>query len=364
MEEILVISICLILNAFLAAYEMAFVTVSKGALRQLAREGNRDALRLFSLRENPERTLSIIQIGITVVGVLSSAVGGAGASESIEPYFRNRFGLGENTAELIAILLVVFPLTYLNVVVGELTPKSIALRNPLKISLRGAKWLFVADRILAPAVDLLEWSTKQILRPFRSKTPTTSASTETAVDIDALPLHHQQAVLNLAHLETRRVKDILLPWENVDYIKVSDSMESVVPVIFASGHTRLPVVDESGAVIGILHTKECLALRETGNKDWKAIVRPILVIQPQESTLSILRQMQKNKSHMAVVMAGKELPEGIVTFEDISEEIWGDLYDEDEDSRIRKIFADRVKAKIRSTSPNSRDLTGLSTFKS
>lgn len=346
MEEIVIISICLFLNALLSAYEMAFVTVSKGALRNLAKEGNPDALRLFSLRENPERTLSIIQIGITVVGVLSSAVGGAGASESIEPYIRSRFSIGEGAAEFIAISLVVLPLTYLNVVVGELTPKSIALKNPLKITLLGAKWLFIADRALAPAVDLLEWSTKQILRLFRAKSPAPGAGGETTVEIDALPQHHQQAILNLAHLETRRAKDILLPWKSVDYIKISDSMESVVPVIFASGHTRLPVVDEGGAVVGILHTKECLALRETGNRDWKAIVRPILVIQPQDSTLSTLRQMQKNKSHMAIVMAGKESLLGIVTFEDISEEIWGDLYDEDEDSRIRQVFADRVKAKL------------------
>lgn len=346
MEEIIVISVCLFLNALLAAYEMAFVTVSKGALRKLAKEGNRDALRLFSLRENPERTLSIIQIGITVVGVLSSAVGGAGASESIEPYIRDRFGLGENLAELISITLVVLPLTYLNVVVGELTPKSIALKNPLKITLWGAKWLFIADRILAPAVNLLEWSTKQILKLFRAKSPALTPGTETTVEIDALPQHHQQAILNLAHLETRRVRDILVPWDSVDLIKLTDSMEAVVPVIFASGHTRLPVIDESGATIGILHTKECLALRETGNKDWKAIVRPILVIQPQDSTLSTLRQMQKNKSHMAIVIAGKNLPVGIVTFEDISEEIWGELYDEDEDSRIRQVFADRVKAKL------------------
>jgi len=332
------------MNSLLAAYEMAFVTVSRGSLRKLAKEGNADAQRLVGLRESPERTLSIIQIGITLVGVLSSAVGGAGASESIEPIFRERFGLGENSAEFIAIILVVLPLTYLNVVIGELTPKSIALKHPLRITLWGAKWLFIADRILAPAVNTLEWSTRQILRIFRSPPP--AASPETLLEIDALPPHHQQAVLNLAHLETRKVRDILVPWSSVVRVGTEDSMDAIVPLIFASGHTRMPVVDEKGSVIGILHTKECLAFRETGGKDWKSIIRPILVVQPQDATLSILRQMQKGKSHLAVVMAGKDHPLGIVTFEDISEEIWGDLYDEDEDSRIRKVFADRVRGKM------------------
>ncbi|MBY0472628.1 CNNM domain-containing protein [bacterium] len=104
MEEVIVIAICLCLNALLAAYEMAFVTVSRSALRRLAKDGNQEAQKLLSLRESPERTLSIIQIGITLVGAISSAVGGAGASESIEPYFRSRFGLSENSAEFLSIM--------------------------------------------------------------------------------------------------------------------------------------------------------------------------------------------------------------------------------------------------------------------
>lgn len=345
MEELIIIVVCLFLNALFAAYEMAFVTVSKGSLRKLAKEGNKDAIRLQNLRENPERTLSIIQIGITIVGVLSSAVGGAGASDVLEPYFQSRFGFSEGTAELTAIAIVVLPLTFLSVVVGELTPKSIALNNPLKITLWGAKWLFLADRLLSPAVSILEWSTKQILKIFRHSSNQTN-SADNMVDIDALSHHHQQAILNLAHLEGRKVKDVYLPWQNVDFVRTIDPVEVIVPIIFASGHTRLPVVDENQNVIGILHTKECLALRETGNSDWKSIIRPILVAQPMDSTLSLLRLMQKGKSHMAVVMTGNSAPLGIVTFEDISEEIWGELFDEDEDSRIRKIFAERVKAKI------------------
>jgi len=342
MEEIVVIVTCLILNALLAAYEMAFVTVSKGALRKRAKEGCRNSQRLLSLREKPERTLSIIQIGITLVGVLSSAVGGAGASESIEPYFRAQYGLSEHAAEFLSILLVVLPLTYFNVVVGELTPKSIALKNPLKITLWGAPWLFIADRILAPAVGFLEWSTKQVLKFFKTKP--SAPLPETTVEIDALPQHHQDAILNLVHIERKRIKDILVPWENVNHVKTSDSMEAVVTMIFASGQTRLPVVDENGAVIGILHTKQCLALREAGNKDWRSGVRPALIVQPQDAALNVFRLMQKNKTHMVAV--GKEKPLGIVTLEDISEEIWGDLYDEDDDSRIQKVFADRVKAKM------------------
>ncbi len=123
-------------------------------------------------------------------------------------------------------------------------------------------------------------------------------------------------------------------------------MESVVNLIFASGHTRLPATDENGAIIGILHTKECLAMREAGNREWQVGLKPILIVQPQDSALAVFRLMQKNKSHLAAVMAGKDSPLGIVTLEDISEVIWGELYDEDDESRIRKIFADRMKTRI------------------
>lgn len=347
MEEVLVILACLALNALLAAYEMAFVSVPRPELRRLAKAGTKDAARILLLRENPERTLSIIQVGITLVGAISSAVGGAGASETIEPLFVEKLGLTANSAEFLSILLVVIPITYLSVVIGELVPKSLALKNPVKITLSGARWLFIADRFLAPAVALLEWSTARILRIFFTRSKHAVPVPETTVEIDALPQHHQQAILNLAHIERRRIKDVMLPWAQVRSVGIQEGMEEVVPVVFASGHTRLPVIEINQAVIGILHTKEFLAFREAGGKDWKSIIRPIIIVQPEDSTLSTLRVMQKNKNHMAVVIGPGSETLGIVTLEDISEEIWGDIWDEDDDSRIRKIFAERVKLKMR-----------------
>ncbi|MEN9724381.1 MAG: hypothetical protein RJB38_2367 [Pseudomonadota bacterium] len=345
MEEILVISACLVLNALFAAYEMAFVSVPRPELRRLARGGDRSAKMVLELRESPERTLSIIQIGITLVGAISAAVGGAGASESLEPLLRESLGLSESSAEFLSILAVVLPLTFLSVVVGELVPKSLALKSPVKIVLRGARWLVLVDRILAPAVSSLEWSTKWLLRVFFPFSRNAPPAPETSLEIDALSQHHQQAVMNLAHIERKRIRDILLPWKDVNFVRSTDSMEDLVPMIFASGHTRLPVVRES-TVEGILHTKELLAYRDTGNKDWQTIIRPALNVSLQDSVLSTLRIMQAKRNHMAIVMDVRGEPLGLVTMEDISEEIWGDIFDEDDDSRIRKIFADRVKHKL------------------
>jgi putative hemolysin len=166
MTEIVVVFICLLLNALFAGYEMAFVSVPRSELRGLARAGNKEAKSLLSLRENPERTLSVIQVGITLVGAVAAAVGGSGAGEFIEPYFVKKFDLSEGVAEGLSVALVVIPITYLSVVVGELVPKTLALRNPAKIVLSGAMALFLADRILSPIISLLEWSTKKILKIF------------------------------------------------------------------------------------------------------------------------------------------------------------------------------------------------------
>lgn len=347
MEEVIIIVICLILNALLAAFETAFVSISRGQLKHAARRGSKDAQWILKRRESPERTLSVIQIGISLVGAMAAAVGGVGAAESIQPYIMNKWGMSETPAEIIAVIFIVIPLTYLTVVFGEITPKSLALRAPMPIVLKGAKWLSVMDRLFSPVVSLLTWSTRSILTVFfRNSRQSTSPPPSTTVEIDALAPSHQQAVLNFAHIEGRKCRDFLVPWSTVTYVRSEEQLEDIVSVVFASGHTRLPVTSsKNGDVIGILHTKEFLAYRENKGTDWLSIIRPVLKVKSTDTALSILRKMQTKRSHMAIVFSNEDEYIGIVTMEDILEEFLGEIYDEDENSRIRKIFADRVKSK-------------------
>ena len=345
MFEIGVIATCLLVNALLAGVEIGFVSASKPQLRYLARGGSTEAQRILALRDNPERTLSVIQIGITLVGAVAAAVGGAGATESMTPLLRLRFGLSETLAEAISIVFVVIPITYLSVVFGELVPKTLALRDPLRVSTRSSRWLLLADRTLEPAVNVLEWSTKMVIRVFFKKARPAAPLPETTVEIDALDSQHQQAVLNLAHLERRQIRDILVPWGDVVFVRSADSMEAVVPVVFASGHTRLPVED-NGNVVGILNTKEFLAYRESGGTEWHGSIRPALRVLTTAPALTSLRTMQAKHIHMAVAYSPSGSLEGIVTMEDILEEFLGDVMDEDDHSYVRKLFADRVKGKM------------------
>lgn len=336
--EWIIIAICLVLNAALAAAEMAFVTLTRAQIRELVKSGKSSAETLLHLRENPERTLSVMQVGIGMVGALAAAVGGIEAHQMLEPYLKASLNLGPSVAKAISIALVVVPLTFLNVVFAELVPKTLALRNPVRISLISARWLMTLDRVFLPIVDLLEWSTKKVLAVFfpKSRAPVVVTPTDT-VELDTLSSQARQYVMNLVGLEKKRVRDIALPWGQVDHVYFSQTITEVEAVALRSGHTRLPVIAD-GQVFGVLNTKELLALIKAGSDRWTQIVRPISRVQEYETLLKSLRQMQEKRSHLSAVFAGTSLV-GIVTMEDILEEVIGEIYDEDDDGALRRILS-------------------------
>lgn len=342
MEAILVVILCMILNALLSAAEMAFVSVSKPSLRERVRQGDKKAILLLKLRQNPERTLSVMQIGITMVGAVAAAVGGAGADEHLTPYFQQTLALSKSSSSALSITLVVLPLTFLSVVLGELVPKSLALRNSWLYASVSAPWILAFDRILSPIVDVLEWSTKRILSLFFQKHGIEKIEADTpqdgTVNISGLTDHHRQYVLNLVNIEHKKVKDISLRWSDVIYVDRNSSLHDIEKLILSSGHTRLPVID-SEKVIGIINSKEFLALKAASSPTWDAIIRPINEFNENASLIAALRQMQEKRSHLAVVYNQQHSKIGIVTLEDILEEVIGEVYDEDDDGVVRKILS-------------------------
>jgi putative hemolysin len=341
MIELVVITLCLCLNAILALVEMAFVSVSKPELKALSKT-NTQAQKLLKLREKPERTMSVLQIGITIVGAISAAVGGIGAEEKISPYLMAQLGISESFSKFIAITLVVIPLTYVHSVLGELVPKTLGLRFPMKISLATVQGLIVAEAFLSPFVKVLEKSTQFFLRTFNppNKSNNQASEGQDVVNIGNLSNAHQQYVINLVHIETKKIRDILLPWSQVNLLDISSNLNEILSMVIKSGHTRLPVVSE-GEVTGILHSKEFISFISSGDENWKKIIRPVLRIAPNEGILKTLRFMQDKKSHMALVQNGDQIL-GIVTLEDIIEEIVGDIYDEDDDGMLRKVLSQRM----------------------
>lgn len=333
MLEIIVVVFSILANAVLSGLEMAFVTVSKAHLKKLAAEGSSSAARVLKLKANPERTLSVLQVGITLVGAISAAVSGASAEEHLSPWFMAKFPMiSEEVAESISIAAVVLPLTYISVVIGELVPKSIALKFPVKLALAGGLLLMVMDRIFAPFVMIFEYSTKFITKILFAKFSTKeNVDTTQEVDLDSLNETHKQFVFNLIGVDKRKVKDVMLPWEQVNKINLLDHTHDVFEMIKSHRNTRLPVMHED-KVEGILYTKEFISEPEVAKMDWTKLIRKAEYLSPNEPIVNALKRLQQRKSHMAIVRQGEKLL-GIITMEDIFEEVIGDIYDESDETQ-------------------------------
>ena len=346
MIELTIVVLCLLTNALIAGAEMAFVAVSRPSLRELVRQGHKKADILLRLRERPERTLAVMQIGITLVAALAGAVGGAGAEEQLSPLFE-RLGVSESTADTLAIGAVVIPLTYFTVVIGELIPKTLALRHSLTVGLATAPWLSFFDGLLGPLVTVFEWSTKSFLRMLRLTTGsggTRGEETQAAtVELGLLSSQHRQYVMNLVDLERKRMKDIFLPWNQVVKADVRLSARELETILLASGHTRLPVLDGE-RLVGILNAREFLALHATGSDQWLSLVRPAVELQEHVPLLAGLKMLQDRRVHMGIVYA-QQTRIGIVTLEDILEEVIGEIYDEDDDGALKAILTASPKTK-------------------
>ncbi len=343
MMEILIVAVCLVLNAIFSATEMAFVTIPKPDLRNRAKKGDAKASRLLSLRENPERALSVIQIGITLVGAISAAVGGAGAEEQLSPFFEQRFGFSDDVAEGISIAIVVIPLTYLSVVIGELVPKSIALRYPNQVLKFGTTILHFGIRFLGPIVTVLDGSTKFLLKILLPSGLRRQPEPQPEIDLESLSTHQRQYILNLANIEAKRVREAMLHWDHVQWIDRAAAFEDVASRVIQSGHTRLPVL-ENGVLVGVLHSKEFISFVASGNRDWHAILRDAVRVRPQDELLTLLRKLQAERKHMAIVFEGDKTV-GVITLEDIIEEVVGDIFDEDDDGNVKRLLSRRAALK-------------------
>ncbi len=337
MFELVVIIICLILNALLAGSETAFIAVSRPTLRELTKQGHERAKLLLSLHDNPERILSVIQVGITFVGALAAAVGGAGAEGKIAPWLISHFKINPSFAEFLAMLIVVIPFTYISVVLGELVPKTIALRHPFLLASESAPWLHLISRLLNPIVTILAKSTKKIVDLVpQHQTFSEDYPKEFPIEFDTLPVPHKQYILNLFKIEKTTVKEILIEWPDVIYVESNQTIEQVENIIISCGHTRLPVVENS-EVIGIINAKEFLAFQKTGQTNWLSLKRNAIKLPDYTPLITAMQILQEKRAHMAIVYNNTSRL-GIITMEAIFEEIIGDIYDEEDDGTLKRIL--------------------------
>ena len=335
--EIIFIIILLVLNGIFSAGEMAIVSSRKSKIKEIMRsEENKRAIMLFEMKENPEKFLAAVQIGITLFGTLASAIGGVLAVRYIEPIFKNLPYIGR-FADSIALGLIVLILTYLFLVVGELLPKYIGMNYKEKVALIISPLFDFTSRLFAIFVNFLTISTTIIVRGLNLKKGEEHIG-EGEIKIlleegrrkGVFDKTEEELIHGVFEFADRSVKEIMVPKPNIYSINVDDSKDFVIEYIITNEFSRYPVYkDYPDNIIGIAYHKDIT--RQMWNNEpfnlQRILKKPFFVPDTMEVS-RLLKEMQKKRTHLAIVVDEYGATVGIVTLEDIMEEIFGEIMDE------------------------------------
>jgi len=342
----LTVIICMIgLNAVFAAYEMALASISRARLSALAARGVKGAKAAFFMKNRMEASLAVVQLGITLAGAIAAATGGAGVEESFAPYFQRNFGLSERAAEVLAIACLVIPLSSFTIVFAELIPKMFALNNRewvcLKLSLI-MKWV---SFIAYPIVSVFETIVKRAVG-FSSALIKSKVEPENYAGIHELKAAatlaraslligatEEQIVLSAAELSFRPVASIMLPASEIATIAIDATLSDALIRAHLDMHTRFPVCekeDDPQTIKGYVIFKDIVSALKTspGNPTIEGIMRPIKIFDSQTSLSNVLTEMIREEVHIAVISSKGKGIVGMITLEDIVEELVGKIQDE------------------------------------
>jgi putative hemolysin len=332
--EVLVIFLLIILNGIFAMSEIAVVSARKTRLQQWAEEGNAKARAALELANDPNQFLSTIQIGITLVGILAGAFGGATIAEELAVILNEIPWLGPYS-HLLSLALVVLGITYLSLIVGELVPKRLALNSPERLAAAIATPMKALSRVAYPAVHLLGRSTELLLRLLRIKPSTEPPVTEEEIralieqgtQAGMFEEAEQEMVERVFRLGDRRVSAVMTPRTEIVWLDRAASAEELRRIITESAHSRFLVAEGSlDNVLGVVHAKDLLA-HILGEQvvDLSATLQQPLYVPESMRALKVLELFKQSPTHMALVIDEYGGIQGLVTPSDILEAIVGDL---------------------------------------
>jgi len=334
MTELLLILLLLVFNGVFAMAEIAIVSAKKARMLERAEKGSAGARLALKLAENPERFLSTVQIGITLVGVLAGAFGGASLAGYVTPWLKEVPFLAEH-AEEVAFGLVVAFITYLSLIIGELVPKSLALRNAEGIACLMAGPMDWLSRAASPLVWLLELSTRTLMRLF-GKSPAQSGPTTAEVEVllrEGLitgNVRHEESELVEGVFDLRELKaeEIMRPKPKLVFLHVDDSAASVAEEL-GEGVRQVvfPVYGETRDHVEGMVSLRALFLSVAAGRTQKVseLMREPVFVSDNQPALTLLEELRKASHHAAMVTDEFGIVRGMVTIEDLAEEVVGDL---------------------------------------
>jgi putative hemolysin len=346
LSVLVTIVVMVLLNSMFAAYELALASARPERLRALAAQHRRGAAAAVYMKDRIEGSLAVIQLGITVVGAIAAATGGANAEAKISPWIMQTFGIREGFADFIALALLVVPLAAITIVAGELIPKVFAIRNAELVCLALSPAMRVFALVAFPIVWLFETTTKLVVTLASTFVPDHAASAgpqtglhELRAQVNLLRAskvigHEQeQIIIQASRLSDMRVRDIMLPAEDIVMLLADGSLAENLVIAHLDLHTRFPVTEVKGdpqEIVGYVTFKEMILLAKThpDNPRIEEITRPLISLPAGLTVSEALRRMLAEHLHLALVRDDDDLVVGMITQEDVFEELFGDILDE------------------------------------
>ncbi len=328
------IAALIVLGAIFVAAEIALVSLRESQIKQIATRGKRGA-KVASVASNPNRLLATLQVGVTVTGFLSAALGADRLGDHFIPWLESR-GLSNDSASTASLIGLTFIIAYFSLVFGELVPKRVALYRTEQIAMYSAGFIDVVAKIFRPVIWVLSHSTSLVVRLFGidPKEQRSQISEEELLDLvaghAALTDEERDIVEEVFNASERQVHEVMVPRTEVDFMDASLTVGKAISLAIEKAHSRYPVVrGSSDEVVGFIHVRDLLDTSlANNNAKIQELARNIMYLPGTKAILPALTEMRNQRQHLAIVLDEYGGTDGIVTLEDLVETLIGDIRDE------------------------------------
>ena len=337
-SRLIVLVILIAVNAFFAATEMAFISLNDAKVEKQAKEGNKKAKQIRKMLKEPTRFLSTIQIGITLAGFLSSAFAADAFASELAPILDNIFPLGLATWTNISIILITIILSYFSLVFGELVPKRVAMKNPEKMAFKSIGIVRFIYTFTAPFVKFLTWSTNVVSKAFgvtgTDEEVVTEEEIRMMIDVGeekgSIEENEKELINNVFEFNDKVASEVMLHRKEIYAIDVKSDIADILSDLKEYKYSRIPVYEENiDNIVGMLYIKDLLAYAYLKKEvKIKKIMREPHFVPENKPINELFRELQKSKHQIAVVLDEYGGTAGLITMEDIIEELVGNIFDE------------------------------------
>lgn len=344
MIQIIVLIILIALNAYFAASEIAFISLNDAKIEKEAKEGNKKAKQIYKMVKEPSKFLATIQIGITLAGFLSSAFASETFASELAPILNNLIPLGVNVWNTISIVIITIILSYFTLVFGELVPKRVAMKNYEKIAYGTVGVIRGIAIFTSPFVKLLTISTNLVSKIFgvsaEDEETVTEEEIRMMVDVGeekgAIEEEERELINNVFEFNDKVVSEVMIHRTEIFAVDIKSNVSDILEEIDDFKYSRIPVYEDTiDDIKGILYTKDLLKfLKKQKDGKVKNIMREAYYVSENKPIDDLFRDLQRNKKQIAIVVDEYGGTSGMITMEDILEELVGNIFDEYDDVEL------------------------------